>query len=214
LRRSFSLTSPNRSTTLENRENSLPKFTFVVFSEPASGRESEFNRWYNDQHLPDVLNVPGFAAAQRFKLFGATGNPSSAATCLALYQLDTEDPEIALAELKKRTGTYRMVLSENHVRGSHRQGDSPDRMTAALKAQSHGAADAKAPRRRAANPNSPMREYAMPWSNERDLRAGFWLCEGGPDGYIPDPVDQDSKQRVAAKCADHLSWSDIRGATH
>ena len=44
----------------------MAKYTFVVLTNPTSGKEAEYNKWYNDQHIPDVLNVPGFVAAQRF----------------------------------------------------------------------------------------------------------------------------------------------------
>jgi len=42
---------------------------YVVFAQPVDGREAEFNRWYSDQHLPDLMAVPGgFTAARRFRL--------------------------------------------------------------------------------------------------------------------------------------------------
>ena len=46
----------------------MAKYTFVVMTNPTPGKETEYNRWYNEQHIPDVLNVPGFVCAQRFRL--------------------------------------------------------------------------------------------------------------------------------------------------
>lgn len=42
------------------------KNILVVQSNPAPGREPEYNEWYNGRHLSDVLSFPGFVAAQRF----------------------------------------------------------------------------------------------------------------------------------------------------
>ena len=36
----------------------MKRFAYVIFSRPTSGQEQEYNRWYTDQHLGDVLRVP------------------------------------------------------------------------------------------------------------------------------------------------------------
>jgi hypothetical protein len=46
----------------------VAKHVFVVFTNPLEGREDDYNAWYSDVHLKDVLQVPGIIAAQRFKL--------------------------------------------------------------------------------------------------------------------------------------------------
>src|ERR671937_496709 len=40
----------------------------VVMMEVAPEHEDEFNRWYNDEHLPERLEIPGYVSARRFKL--------------------------------------------------------------------------------------------------------------------------------------------------
>ena len=41
----------------------------VVYSTPASDAvEDEYNRWYTDQHVPEMLQVPGFVAVTRYRL--------------------------------------------------------------------------------------------------------------------------------------------------
>src|SRR5690242_4404658 len=52
----------------KQRRTAMAKYTFVVMTNPTPGKETEYNRWYNEQHIPDVLNVPGFVCAQRFRL--------------------------------------------------------------------------------------------------------------------------------------------------
>ncbi len=54
------------------------KHVLVVMSNPAPGKEQEYNDWYTNVHLGDVLKVPGIVSAQRFKLDDKqrTGTPS------------------------------------------------------------------------------------------------------------------------------------------
>ena len=46
----------------------MAKHHLLAFPNPVAGREDEFNRWYDGQHLPDMLAVPGFVSGQRFAL--------------------------------------------------------------------------------------------------------------------------------------------------
>jgi len=46
----------------------MQEYRLVVFTNPAEGLEDQFDEWYVNQHLPDVLKVPGFKAGQRFEL--------------------------------------------------------------------------------------------------------------------------------------------------
>jgi hypothetical protein len=47
------------------------KFVQVVFSNPVAGREDEFNEWYDNVHIPDLLTVPGMLSATRYALHEA-----------------------------------------------------------------------------------------------------------------------------------------------
>ncbi|HVN88880.1 MAG TPA: hypothetical protein VMT61_03615 [Candidatus Binataceae bacterium] len=91
------------------------KYTFVVLSNPTAGNEAEYNRWYNDQHLPDVLNVPGFVRAQRFKLSDSQmgGEADKTHRYLALYEIETDDVAAALKDLASRVGTNDMIMSDS-----------------------------------------------------------------------------------------------------
>ena len=44
----------------------MQKHLFLVFTRPSPGQEAEYNDWYDNEHLADVLKVPGVTAAQRF----------------------------------------------------------------------------------------------------------------------------------------------------
>lgn len=84
----------------------MQDFTFVVFTRPMAGREDEYNLWYDQRHLPDVLAVPGFTSARRFAADTETGRQY-----LALYTMRSDDPDACLAELAARANTDRMPLS-------------------------------------------------------------------------------------------------------
>ena len=83
----------------------------LVFSDPVPGREAEFNSWYSDRHLPDVLQVPGYLAARRFSLEPTQG-VSPPWRYLTIYEIDKARYLAATAELAARSGTERMPISE------------------------------------------------------------------------------------------------------
>ncbi len=86
----------------------MKSFRFIVLTNPTAGKEAEFNRWYDEQHLPDVLKVPGFVAAQRFKLAQAE-NPGW--TYLAIYEFESDDPEASLRTLSERVASAAITIS-------------------------------------------------------------------------------------------------------
>ena len=81
----------------------------IVYSSPTAGREAEYNSWYNEQHIPDVLRIPGFTGAERYKLPPTEAEPIR---YVALYKMNTTDPDTAVAELTKRAGTPEMIISD------------------------------------------------------------------------------------------------------
>lgn len=89
----------------------MPKATLVVLSNPVEGREDEYNEWYNNQHLDDVLQVPGVTGATRLKLRSNPADGKAWRYC-ALYDVDHDDPASILDELNARSGTDRMAISE------------------------------------------------------------------------------------------------------
>lgn len=87
----------------------MARYVYTVFSNAVAGREDEYNSWYTERHLDDVLRIPGFVAAQRFRL--ALEDAAAPARYLAIYELETDDPRKALAELQTCAGTPAMPIS-------------------------------------------------------------------------------------------------------
>lgn len=70
----------------------------LVFTNPVEGREDEYNRWYDDIHVSEVLELEGFVACQRF-VTDTSKNPP--AKYLAVYECDAEDPVAAWNTLQR-----------------------------------------------------------------------------------------------------------------
>ena len=59
---------------------------FYVYTEPGSVDEAEFHDWYDHEHGPARLKVPGFRSAYRYRALDDQKPP-----WLALYELDSPD---------------------------------------------------------------------------------------------------------------------------
>jgi hypothetical protein len=89
----------------------MARYKLIVFTDAVAGKEDEYNRWYNEVHLADVVAVPGFISAQRFKLDSAViGGFSN--RYLAIYDMETDDPAKVMEIVGQRSNTEQMVISE------------------------------------------------------------------------------------------------------
>jgi hypothetical protein len=93
----------------------MKEYVLIVYSNPMPGREREYNDWYNNQHLGEVLALPGYVRAQRYKLTDMKldeAMPDVAHQYVAFYYMETEDPKAALSDLKNRVETGVIGLTE------------------------------------------------------------------------------------------------------
>jgi len=91
----------------------MKRYTMVVLTNPVAGREAEFNAWYTEKHLYDVIKVPGFISAQRFKGLREPGSKEAKFGYLAVYELETDDLDAALKDLEGRYGKPDMSASDS-----------------------------------------------------------------------------------------------------
>lgn len=86
---------------------------YLVFSNPVSeDRVEEFHQWYDEQHIPDVLSVPGLVSAQRIAyrdVSAAVGAPS--ARFGVIYEMEG-DPEEVMGLIRERVASGEMVMSD------------------------------------------------------------------------------------------------------
>ena len=89
----------------------MPRYKLVVMTKPMEGREDEYNDWYQNVHLQDVVAIDGFKSAQRFRLNRPLAADSAQLPYLAIYDVETDDIDRAIEELLKRADDGRMVIS-------------------------------------------------------------------------------------------------------
>jgi hypothetical protein len=91
----------------------MTKHVFLSLLNAQRGKDEQFSDWYRDVHLPDVLTIPGFVAAQRFKLSSAQlPGMEGRWQYLVIYEIDGLSPDAALAELARRMGGGGMIISD------------------------------------------------------------------------------------------------------
>jgi hypothetical protein len=91
----------------------MPKAIMFVQSRPsAPEREDEYNDWYTNTHLPDVLDIPGITAARRFKASEVAPPAEGAPPYCAVYELDVDDLASVMPALAERFSDGRMRMSD------------------------------------------------------------------------------------------------------
>ncbi len=81
----------------------------VRTSVPAS-QEDEYGHWYVNTHIPQILQIPGFVGAERYKLDAEVsgGDPCY----LTVFELEADDLHGPLRELGVRSADGRVERSE------------------------------------------------------------------------------------------------------
>jgi hypothetical protein len=88
------------------------KYNLIALTNPIEGKDEEFNEWYTNVHLPDVLKLPGIHAAQRFTL----NDVQRAAgpfewKYMAVYEIEIDDISTTLNAMTAAIGTEAMQMS-------------------------------------------------------------------------------------------------------
>jgi len=85
---------------------------YLVALKPEPGYEEQFNRWYEEEHIPELLECPGFNSARRYR--AVEGDPQY----IAIYEIEsmdafksTEYQRLAARELDDLTPLAREVVS-------------------------------------------------------------------------------------------------------
>ncbi|HEY1974658.1 MAG TPA: hypothetical protein VGH89_42395 [Pseudonocardia sp.] len=100
----------------------MERHILLVHSNPAPGQEDAYNSWYTDQHLAEVIDVPGFVAAHRLRMSPELRYPDSKVHpygYLAYYEIEGMTPREAWNSLEA-TKANRIIPATMH----------PDRLSA------------------------------------------------------------------------------------
>lgn len=88
------------------------KHIVAVLTEPAEGREAEFEDYYENTHLDEVIASTGWVSAQRFRLTDQVGQPCPHEH-LAFYEVEADDPKDVLKKLDETRGQRQQSSSLN-----------------------------------------------------------------------------------------------------
>jgi hypothetical protein len=93
------------------------KYHFMVFSNAANGKEDTCLKWYEGQHIHDLLAIPGFVAAQFFKLSDTQYPGAQPQSYLMVWEIETDDLPTVFADVKARLKDGRTVFTDAFVSG-------------------------------------------------------------------------------------------------
>ncbi|MCR4266648.1 DUF4286 family protein [Nitratireductor sp. ZSWI3] len=95
----------------------LPQCLMIVSVRVDPSMEADWNRWYDEVHLPEILACPGFETARRYVSEGDDGRDY-----ITVYRL-ASPAAMAGEEFGRRRGWYRFAP---HVRASVRLFNATD----------------------------------------------------------------------------------------
>jgi hypothetical protein len=81
---------------------------WLVFANAVEGKDAEFNDWYDNRHIHDVVDLPGLISGQRFVLAPVAAGDPLPWKYLAIYEVEHDRVADTFAELGVRRGTARM----------------------------------------------------------------------------------------------------------
>ena len=90
------------------------KYKMIVFTNAVEGKDKEFNDWYQNTHLAQIVRIKSFVQAQRFRLHTSIvpGSPDSS-RYMAIYDIETDDINAALGAMNDLAASGRMPLPES-----------------------------------------------------------------------------------------------------
>jgi hypothetical protein len=92
----------------------MPRYKSIVMSNAKDGKDEAFTRYLDEQHIPDVLAVPGFVSAQRYKFVAGTGEFQY----MTIYELETDDLPAVLSEIQRRIAEGEIPLTDTSIPGT------------------------------------------------------------------------------------------------
>lgn len=77
----------------------MARFLQLVLTNPVDGEDAEFNRWYTEDHIPDVLGVEGIVSAQRLQYADSLYSEGCPYKYGAIYEVEADNLEAATSAL-------------------------------------------------------------------------------------------------------------------
>jgi hypothetical protein len=85
---------------------------FISLLNAKDGRDDEFNEWYSQKHIPELLKIHGFITARRFLANDAQlAGMTPPWKYMVIYEIEADSPASSLQELGRRISGD-MVISD------------------------------------------------------------------------------------------------------
>lgn len=81
----------------------------IIMSRPVEGRDAQYNAWYQDVHLEQMLALKGFKSVQRFRHVQTLGERKSYPYA-AIYEIETRDLDAVMKDLYSEAGSGRLLV--------------------------------------------------------------------------------------------------------
>ena len=85
------------------------KTYFIVMSNPIKGKENEYNEWYSNTHLQEIVKINGFISAQRFKLTDEQHMEDQTYKYMAIYEIENENIGDSIKKLNEAAESFTMA---------------------------------------------------------------------------------------------------------
>ena len=86
----------------------MTRYKLIGMANAKPGREDEFRIWYANQHMPDVMAVPGMVSCELLENI----SPKGRWLFSNLYEVESDDISATMAELYRRIGTDQMPMTD------------------------------------------------------------------------------------------------------
>lgn len=166
----------------------------LVLNDILETAEEEFNRWYQQQHVPERLRLPGFRSARRYRAVKGTPAYMAVYECDALEVLASEP---YLERLRNPTDWTKKVMPgfRNMLRSACRE-------TWSLGEGVGGAAVVIQCRPRAASQDAARRYVGQQLTRERlqaaaMVRASLWEADATATGASPEMALRETADKSA-----------------
>jgi hypothetical protein len=83
----------------------------IILNNAIPEREDEYNDWYSNKHVADVVRIPGILTGRRFTRMEQQRGPDQPYKYSAMYDIEAEMAPQIVSELSRRAHTPEMPLS-------------------------------------------------------------------------------------------------------
>ena len=96
----------------------MSEFIYVVQMDIPKDKEADFNRIYDEQHVPEIMKVPGVLGVTRFKL--TESSDKAMPQYLAIYRCASKDiPQNPAWKKASNTGDWKDMIRPHTTNRKH-----------------------------------------------------------------------------------------------